>query len=219
MTSQPQLWRLERERDFLESLRVQYEDQGFDFTIHPDSAAVPRFFESYIPDALAQRRGLNIAIEVKDRQASPKDRALTDIKRLLDGHPDWRLNVHVMGDPLQLLHVPVASPSAVRDRVGEIRQLITEGHSRPAFVMAWSLLEAALRARDGEAMDSAHTPGTVVQSLAMNGFIEPDLERRLRGLIPARNQIVHGDVGAEPSIADVELVLSAIEDTLSAEAA
>jgi uncharacterized protein YutE (UPF0331/DUF86 family) len=124
-----------------------------------------------------------------------------------------------MGDPLQRLHVPIASLSAVRGRIGEVRQLIADGHSRPAFVMAWSLLEAALRARDGEATDVAHTPGTVVQSLAMSGFIQPDLERRLRGLIPVRNQIVHGDIGAEASRADIELVLSAIEDTLSADAA
>ncbi|WP_156311888.1 hypothetical protein [Methylobacterium platani] len=42
-------------------------------------------------------------------------------------------------------------------------------HRQTAFVMAWALLEAALRVARDEAM-GADPPGTVVQALAMNGL-------------------------------------------------
>jgi hypothetical protein len=43
-------------------------------------------------------------------------------------------------------------------------------------------------------------------------------ERRMCGLIALRNQIVHGDVAAEPAAGDVNLVLAATEETLAANA-
>jgi uncharacterized protein YutE (UPF0331/DUF86 family) len=62
------------------------------------------------------------------------------------------------------------------------------------------------------------TPGTVVQTLAMDGYIAPDTERRMRELIALRNQIVHGDVVAEPAAEDVNLVLTAVEEILAVSA-
>lgn len=217
MTSYAQSWQAETERDFIEALRARYEQEGFAFTAPPDVAELPDFLGSYMPDALAQKPGRNVVIEVKRRQTPTTDRALRNIRRLLEGHSDWQLHVVFIGDdPLQLVTIPPAGPETVRGRVKEVRSLIAEGHLRPAFLMAWSLLEAALRTFEGEATSRARTPGTVVQTLAMNGYIEPEMERRMRALISDRNQLVHGDLTVEPTVSDVELVLSAIEETLSA---
>ena len=49
----------------------------------------------------------------------------------------------------------------------------------------------------------------------MNGYIEPEVENRLRTLIDLRNRIAHGDLDAEPATPDIEQVLSAVEETLS----
>jgi uncharacterized protein YutE (UPF0331/DUF86 family) len=119
-------------------------------------------------------------------------------------------------DPLQLATIPPAGPETVRGRVSEVHTLIAEGHVRPAFLMAWSLLEAALRTLDGEGTSGPRSAGTVVQTLAMSGYIEPEMEQRMRALIPVRNQVAHGDLTIEPALSDVYLVLSAIEETLSA---
>lgn len=87
--------------------------------------------------------------------------------------------------------------------------------------MAWSLLEAAFRAVGGEESgrveNQGRTPGPILQTLAMNGSIAPETERRLRVLMPLRNGIVHGDITAEPSTSDVETVLSAVEEILEAD--
>lgn len=116
------------------------------------------------------------------------------------------------------MEIPVAAPATVHDRLNEVRALIAQEHRRAAFIMAWSLLEAALRALDGESTSRLRAPGTIVQTLAMNGYIEPETERRMRTLIDLRNRIVHGDLAAEPETEDVELVLSAIEQAMTADA-
>lgn len=220
MSSPAQSWPGDAEKQFLENLRLPYEDQGFTFTIAPDSRELPDFFGSYTPDALAQKPGLNIAIEVKRRRMSATQLSLQKISQLLEGHPDWQLDVVSMGtDPLQPATIPPALPLTVRAHMEEVRMLSGEGHRRAAFVMAWSLLEAALHSVRGERNNKPHMPGTVVQALAMNGYIEPDTERRMRSLVELRNRIVHGDLNAEPASADVELVLSAISETLAANAA
>jgi uncharacterized protein YutE (UPF0331/DUF86 family) len=217
VTLQAQSWRPETEKDFIESLRARYEDEGFTFTAPPDVEMLPDFLGSYIPDALAQKPGRNVVIGVRRRRSPSTERALRDIRRLFEGHADWQFHVAFMGaDPLQSATFPSAEPETIRSRAKEVRILITQGHLRPAFLMAWSLLEAALRALEGEATDRPRTPGTVVQTLAMNGYIEPEMEQRMHALISLRNQIVHGDLTAEPATVDVELVLSAIEETLSA---
>jgi uncharacterized protein YutE (UPF0331/DUF86 family) len=209
----------EAEVQFLEGLRSRYEDEGFSFTIAPDRAELPTFFGSYKPDALARKPGLNIAIEVKRLQAPATQKKLQDIRRLFEGRADWQFNVVFMGaEPLQSVTIPRAQPATIRKRMDEVAALNTGGHHRAAFVLAWSLLEAALHSIGGEAKSKPRTPGTVVQALAMNGYIEPEMERRMRALIELRNRIVHGDLNAEPTSKQVELVLSAIQRTLAAHA-
>ncbi|CBS90763.1 hypothetical protein [Azospirillum lipoferum] len=214
-------WSEETEAEFLEGLRARYEAEGYTFTIAPESSLLPPFLGSYIPDALARKPGQNIAIEVKRHPTRPADWQLQDIRRLFDGHPDWQLSVvHRAAASGQAVVVPTAPPAAIRRRLEETRALSALGHRRPAFVMAWALLEAAVQLV-GEAErkpNSAHTPGSLIQTLAMNGYIAPATERRMRELTGLRNRIVHGDIEAEPAFGDVEAILSAVEEVLDTNA-
>ncbi|MES2445250.1 MAG: HepT-like ribonuclease domain-containing protein [Pseudomonadota bacterium] len=220
MSSPAQARSHEAEVEFLEGLRSRYEAEGFTFMVAPDRSVLPDFLGTYLPDALAQKPGQNVAIEVKRHQSQAIQAQLQDIRRLFDGHPDWLFSVVFMGTgPLPSVTIQTASPADIRRRISEARALSDQGYQRPAFVMAWSLLEAALQSVDEEKSGKARTPGTVVQTLAMHGYLSPDLERQMRELIQLRNRIVHGDVLAEPRPEDVALVLSAIEETLSADAA
>ena len=220
MTAHAQASQRGTETQVIEGLRKRYEEEGFAFTAHPDTTQLPDFLGSYVPDALAQKPGHNVIIEIKQRQSPPSERKLTEIRRLFDGHSDWQFHVVFPGsDPLQELTIPVAAPATVRERMQDVHNLAAQGQRRAAFIVAWSLLEAAFRATDGEPRGRPLTPGTVVQTLAMNGTIEPDTERRMRGLIDLRNRIVHGDLNAEPAMEEIDLVLAAIDQSLSASAA
>lgn len=208
----------ESEREFLEGLRHRYEEQGFAFTVAPGPAVLPEFLLPYRPDAVAQKPGQNIAIEVRSNQSPSTQARLQEVRRLFEGHPDWQLHVlYKNAGPLQSITIPTPAPAALRRQIAEIRTLNAHGHQRAAFVIAWSLLEASLQLADDAEAGKPRTPGTVVQALAMNGLISPELENRLRSLIPIRNRIVHGDVAAEPTADDVDLVLQAVEDALTVE--
>jgi hypothetical protein len=208
------------ETEFLESLRSRYEAQGFSFAIAPALSTLPRFFGSYRPDATASKPGQNVAIEVKQHQSPSVQTRVRELRRLFEDRPDWQLHVVYMNaGPLQSIIIPAPSPHAIRTQIDEVRSLSSQGHRRAAFVMGWSLLEAALQSVDDARTSRPRTPGTVVQTLAMNGLISPQSEEQLRALIGVRNRIVHGDVAAEPSADDVALVLGAVEDTLAVDAA
>jgi hypothetical protein len=215
-----QVWSLDSEREALDALRARYESEGFTFIAEPGADQLPDFMAGYRPDALARKPGQNVAIEIKHRQSAATERRLQDIRRLFDGHKDWRFHVFFSGDNQpRPLTIPVASEEAILGRGDALRSLVAAGHRQAAFVMAWSLLEAALQRVDKDSGDRPRTLGTILQILTMNGHIGGDTERRLRKLIDLRNRIVHGDVAAEPTADDVDVVLSAVDEILSEEAA
>lgn len=202
------------EAQFLESLRPQYEGQGYAFIIHPGPGEVPDFLGSYRPDAIARKEGSKIAIEVKRRLTHSVERSLEEIRRLFVEHPDWQLVVAYMGrDPAAGPAIAPASPSLIRSRMEEVRSLVRANSQRAAFVMAWALLEAALH-RLADSGRRPLSPATIVQALAMLGFFDPVDERRMRELADLRNRVVHGDLAAEPTEQDVERLLLTIDATL-----
>ncbi|MBX3501158.1 MAG: DUF86 domain-containing protein [Alphaproteobacteria bacterium] len=216
MSSSTQKSPQEAEVAFLESVRPRYEADGFTFTISPQRSDLPDFLGTYVPDAIARKGGISIAIEVKRNQTPAADMSLRKIRRLFDGHDDWRFNVMFMGNEALLSGaIPPMQPAEIRRRMNELKALADR---QAAFVLAWSLLEAVLNSQSKEEAGRPRAAGTVIQSLAMNGLIEPETERRLRGLVDLRNRIVHGDLGAEPTPSEVQSVLSAIDETLKAEA-
>jgi uncharacterized protein YutE (UPF0331/DUF86 family) len=206
------------ERAFLADLGKQYVAQGYTFVVEPGPENLPSFLGRYRPDAVALKSGDNVAIEIKQSPHPATERSLKEISRLFDGHDDWHLVVSYMGtDPLKRMTIPAASPEDIRQQIGELQMLASQGQLRAAFVMAWSLLEASLHRIESDEGKRPRTPGTVVQTLAMLGYIEPELEQRVRPLINLRNRIVHGDVGAEPSSEDIQTVLLAVEQALADE--
>lgn len=205
----------EAEISFLEGLRPQYEDKGYKFTIHPRSSELPKFFSNYQPDAVATKQNHNVAIEVKSQLSRNAEQSIQRIREIFEGHSDWQFTVAYIGsEALQVERLPSMEGKLILERVSEIRKIAANGYVQAALILAWSLLEAALNSVRPNADKRPRTPGTVVQTLAMYGYISEELERPLRSLISLRNRIVHGDISAEPKLEDVELVLVAVEATL-----
>src|SRR5579863_5132997 len=105
----------EVEAEFLEGPRSRYQAEGFTFTIAPDQSVLPSFLGAYMPDAVARKAGLNIAIELRRQQTQATQASLRDTGRLFDGHPDWQFRVFFIGSgPLQSVTIPTASAADVR---------------------------------------------------------------------------------------------------------
>lgn len=207
----------ENERQALERLRQRFERQGYTFMLHPDKSQVPDFLGSYKPDAIARSETKNVVVEVTRPRSAASHVRIEKIRRLFEGQPNWELFVVYSSSPDEQT-IPTATPSDIRNRVSEAQRMADQGYRREAFISAWSLLEAALKANEHGKEGRPRTPGTVVQSLAMNGYIDDVSERRLRQLIQLRNRIVHGDVNAEPTLENVQQVLRAVVGTLATDA-
>lgn len=206
----------QEELDLLASLRRQYEAKGFSFEMEPDLRGLPDFLGLYVPDAIARKAGENVAIEVRKSRSRASEFSLQQIRSRFDGHPDWTFAVaYAAEDPLKTLTIKPAAVPAIRRQLADVRALITQGQSRAAFLLAWSLLEATLLNVEGEREARPRTPASVLQGLAMLGRIEPETERRLRSTILLRNAVVHGDLTMEPTKQDVDTLANVIEEALS----
>ncbi|GHD19074.1 HepT-like ribonuclease domain-containing protein [Tianweitania populi] len=199
------------EQAYLEGLQAQYERNGYRFVIHPRRPELPEFFASYEPDAIATNGSQNIAIEVKSHITPSAQQSIQKIRKLFEGRADWAFKVAYVGKTNgEAQSLPSLDPRAISEGMNSVEQLVEIGHLPMAFVAAWSLLEAALNSVGSDGHRHPRTPGTVVQTLAMNGFISDDVEKSLRSLIALRNRVVHGDLTAAPSPDDVRLVLDVV---------
>lgn len=203
------------EAAYLETMRAHYEGRGYDFVVKPHRSQLPDFLLSSPPDAIATKPGDNIAIEFVSRVQSAARPSIVAIRDALKDRPDWQLTVvHMGGERFDARELPVVDKDAILRRVSEVERLAEDDHTAAAFVMAWGLLEAALNSLYPDADKHPRLPGTVIQTLSMNGHISYELERALRPLIGLRNQIVHGDLGASPTAGDVRQVLMAVRTAL-----
>lgn len=206
----------EAELTLLDNLRTQYEAKGYTFEVAPAPQGLPAFLKSYVPDAIARKPGENVAIEVRKSRSGVSESTLQQIRSRFEGQPDWTFAVaYAAEDPLKALAIKAAAVPAIRRQLDDVRTLSDQGQSRAAFLLAWSLLEATLLNIEAEEKARPRTPASVLQALAMLGRIEPETERRLRPMILLRNAIVHGDLNVEPTLDDVAIVVSVVEEALS----
>lgn len=218
MVSSNRQWDSEGERQVLERLKSSYEQRGFSFVSKPKRSMLPAFLSGYVPDALATKGDEKVIIEVKSRQSLDSEGRLADLRRRIAGHEHWKLSV-VYATERQEDAVLIALPEAdsLNSKIDEARELSDSGHGSAAFVLAWSLLEAALNYRRKSAVaGQLRSPGQIVQTLAIDGYINEGLEKDLRRLAVLRNRIVHGDLQASASKNEIETVLGAVNDTLAA---
>lgn len=204
------------EREILEIIRGQFEEKGYSFRIEPEKSFLPSFLEDFRPDAIASKDGMNVVIEVRNRQSSISEKSISKLKKLFEGQDSWQLHVvNVGSNDIERLPIEAVPTSAISDRLLEVRRLKDAGFNDAAMVMAWSLLEAALQSTSSATQARSRMPGTVVQTLAMNGYITPETEQKVRPLIQLRHRIVHGDMNARASADDVEAVLHAVEEAVA----
>lgn len=202
------------ENEALDELERRLADQGYVLQRSPRGADLPDFLGKFEPDAIATGRAPNLLVEVITQRGAGDVEAtkVRQLQQLLDGHPDWKLEVVYMasGAPLPA----PASVEAIRRRFSEVRRLADT--DRPAaLVVAWSLLEAVARRVLPERATKALTPATTIELLTSLGYIVQSEADSLRTAARARNLIVHGDVGQDAPRAQLETVLEIIDALIS----
>lgn len=186
-----------------DALRTHFEARGFRFTKEPDPATLPEFLKGRHLDAVAEKPGDNVIIELKTRRSQAGDILAQDLRNGLE--PGWSLQVIYAADqepenPVAL----VANTPTFKREIDEIESLVSGNHKRAAFVLTWGLLEAAVHRLRGTA--PFRGMGQLVQFIAMQGVIDTLEERRLRDLVRLRSQVAHGGLDASVDRDDVTFV-------------
>lgn len=207
------------ERRVLELLRQQYEDEGYEFRVRPEAESLPDFMEDYVPDAIAVKGQMGVAIEVKGRRMLSTERRLREVGKRFRDQRDWQLRV-VYADEFETGLPGTSGEPEIRIDLGSAENLLGMNETRAALVMAWSALEAAVRLiarRTGEKPPrNAREAIEALEHLGILPFESADELRRNYGL---RSQVVHGEFGM-PVTADAVLpVLQAARQTLEFNAA
>lgn len=203
------------EESVLEKLRPRFEKLGYEFAVHPSASGLPDFMAGWIPDAVAMRTTDNVAIEVLS-PTRVQDEWLHQLRKRFEGQIFWRLAIVVGGqEELSKEKIPTDDIASIREQQKELEQLLANGHNPAALVMGYALLEAALRLIGSSKEDRPMKPGTVVQALAMDGLLDPPEEQHLRSMIATRNKVIHGHLGIEVEVEQVQAVLAAIDKVLA----
>lgn len=181
------------EFEVLQRLVPDLEAEGYDVYIHPNKPLLPQFLRDSSPDAIAIRSDKNLAIEVlsKSPTASSKLERLT---ALFQNQPNWELRVIWITPSSQRVNLEVQNVTAIQERIDEIRQLASSGHSEPALLMAWATFEALARAMLEKQFVRPQSPGRIIQVLASEGLVTPTEADFLRNLAEKRNRLIHGDL-------------------------
>lgn len=207
-------------RQVLEGFGASYRNDGFRFVIAPEGDELPEFLRGFPLDAVAVKEGADgVAVVTLDSLRHLDRNVRTALVETVKAHPGWRLTVVNIARKSFQPVIPVATPDALRARMADISALLTAGHRREAFVSAWSLLEAALHRVDPERKGRPVAGSALVEGLTTLGYLGQETARALTALVTLRNRIVHGDLAAEPTAADVERVLQAVAETLADEPA
>lgn len=105
----------------------------------------------------------------------------------------------------------VASTLEVTRRLKEIRQLAADGHLEPSLLLAWATMEAVARAVAKDWFAKPQTPGRLVETLAMEGYITPTEADRIRALVTKRNKLIHGGFDISISASEIDEFAETIE--------
>lgn len=187
-----------REEAILRPLKRHFEDRGFEFFAHPSREMVPSFLGSYRPDAIAyDHAGGGVVIEVKARPDSSSEPKLSALAKLFQEQSGWTFQVVYddAGRDAARTYSP-AGPDLIREALADLEALVSSGSPRAAFLYGWSVLEAVARELDGT--DRPPVPWrTLIEWLTNEGFLSQDAAGRLRGLLPLRTAVAHGDFASE----------------------
>lgn len=194
------------ERQALDELEPVWRRQGYTLVREPSEEKLPGFLKGFRPDAIAIGAKPSLVIEVMRSRSLSADTKVRNLKRLFEGHDDWRLEVVYM-TPYGL---PVQSVS--KDEIeAALRQIggLTRRDPRAALLMAWATLEAAARMQQPDLAERTLSPGSLTDLLISLGHLPYGDSEKLRRIGAVRNLLAHGQINVETSEDDVSYLMDA----------
>ena len=201
------------ERAVLDEHEARWIEQGYRVVRHPKGHDVPEFLGRFQPDAVAIGPVPNLIVEVVRKGAPNAVEKVERLKTLIGDRKDWRLEVLYVGEADG--GVAPTTSAAIEDLLSASRRIVDQ-EPRGTLLLAWAALEALARRLEPTRTTRPQTPGRVVELLAGAGHVTPTDAQSLRSAVVLRNHLIHGDLSAQPSTAEVRVLLDVVEELLRA---
>ncbi len=182
------------EQELLAKVAEQYRQEGYDVKVHPGAADLPSSVPDGGIDLLARRGDEFVAVRVKTRDELYDLEPLAEAVRAV---PGWRYDLVVApqnGSDDLPPDGAEQGPGYIESLLAEADHLLGTQAARGAFLIAWSAIEAAMRAaarREGVAVGN-DPPRLLVKTTYANGIISREDFERLERCLEVRNSLVHG---------------------------
>jgi hypothetical protein len=180
-----------------------YRRRGYDVQVEPAGSALPEFLRGFHPDLIARKPGESVVVEVKIGTRRSAAEQLREIAQRVNQQPGWRFSL-VFVDPDRPYHITEAEApplAVVEQRLRNAEDLMRSRQEEAAFLLLWSALEGTLRLLGERAQLplASLPPSTLIRELYSAGEISREQFETLLGLLPVRNQLVHG-FGSEQAV-------------------
>lgn len=183
-----------REREILEPIQADLEEQGYEVYRQPSTNLLPHFMRkySYVPDLIALKKPTNIAVEVissDNSQTTILRRAA--LMKAFEGQKDWELRIYATtaSGPELLSSV---SDTLLAEQLQTAQTLAKEGYLQATLLLAWSVLEASARLISPTRFSRPQSATQLIEALANAGDLSPSEADVLRELGKLRNRVAHG---------------------------
>jgi uncharacterized protein YutE (UPF0331/DUF86 family) len=192
----------------LEQVAKEYQEDGYQVTIHPKGESLPSFAMGYEVDMIASNGGENaIVAVVANRSAFAARPYLLRLAELANSQPKWRFDLVVLGSQSLIERIANESGERSEKQIEELleraERMAHTGDMDAACVYAWASLEAVMR-RTAQDLDlgGQSLPIELLTKLYSNGIFSIDEYSELRKVFTLRTRVVHGfpSTSIDPSI-------------------
>ncbi|MGE0561596.1 MAG: hypothetical protein AB7O47_07255 [Flavobacteriales bacterium] len=184
----------------IKEIAREYKNKGYEVIIEPRSSlTVPNFIKNFQPDLIALSETDNVVIEVKSSESKTDFKSLEELANIVNSKENWRFEL-VFTNPRNKFSIDnqltLIDLNKIQQRIQVCNDLLVQNNVEPAFLLAWSTLEAGIRYKLNllELNDdlSKRPPLHLMKSLYSFGIIGQSQLRKLEMLNQLRNQLIHG---------------------------
>lgn len=187
----------------LDEIEPKYRRRGYQVVRQPSDEELPDFLKGRTLDMIAIGKKPNVAVVVRLGGTGRIPAGIADLKALFAGQQDWSLQTYFFeaGDP------PFETLSEdLFDEILRRIEALSPVDRQAAFLMAWSLLEAAMR--DSQLIEQRPLDEKrMIAVLGSEGILQGVEVAAYLDLAKKRNGLAHGQLTLEPSREEIARIL------------
>jgi hypothetical protein len=178
----------------------RYTSNGFQVTLHPTSADLPVFARDFKVEIVGKRGSGGVLVSVKkNHEEMQADKDMPRYAEVTATQPGWRYDFAILeaedSVASETRGALEPSPEEITKTLASVDRAIQAGFLNSAFLVAWAMLEAAMRRRmraSGEPVGWGTQPRSMLNALYSNGILPTEDSPRMESAWRLRNEIAHG---------------------------